>query len=266
VISGVNQNTIEIRGNKFAGVWFLNAIWLDQPTLGQSDLLYNRVLIEDNNIDVLTSTYRAILLYDAKYTRISRNWIGTSTAQGVGIELHNAGEVILEHNTPSIGFGGSSGATDLSVDAATTSVLAIENTFNSYLITDPAATPTTVVVNGITSRIRLSQAALVANTLGKPGATTGRVDQLGTADDATLASGVILDTAAGAGVNVRVVEQRGQRVSVKSDGAGTFSPAQRFTSSAVSAGRIKTVAAPGGIGIADGSAAASADALVPVIY
>lgn len=127
--------------------------------------------------------------------------------------------------------------------------------------------PIYITAGGLRARFRLSQAALVANTLGKIGATDGRVDQLGTADSPELAIGVILDAASGAGKGVRVLEAQGQTVSVKSDGAGALAPGDQLTSSGASAGRVKkAVALDIIVGMAYSTAAAAADALVDVFY
>lgn len=130
------------------------------------------------------------------------------------------------------------------------------------------ATQTFITQNGVRSRVRLSEAALLANTLGKPGATAGRVDQLGTADDARLALGVILDAASAAGKCVRVVEQSGQQVQLKSDGATTLTMADTLTSSGANAGRVKKTTTGGAstVGLSVGAATNVLDTLCDVVW
>ena len=93
--------------------------------------------------------------------------------------------------------------------------------------------------NGIVHRLRRAQAAIVASTLIKAGATDGRVDQLGTSDPTNLAIGVAVDAATAAGKYIRVVEALGQGVSIKSDGSTAIVPGDALTSSTISAGRVK---------------------------
>lgn len=130
-----------------------------------------------------------------------------------------------------------------------------------YGVTSDAGA-TYISAAGVRARLRLSQAAIVSNTLVKAGATDGRVDQLATTDAAQLTTGICLDTASGAGKYVRVAEDLGQSVQVKSDGAGTLAPGDFLTSSGASAGRVKK-AVSGNFGVVSNmsTVAASANAL-----
>lgn len=98
--------------------------------------------------------------------------------------------------------------------------------------------------DGVRARMRIAQNTVEANTLAKVGATDGFVDQLGAADNARLATGVILDAGAANDV-VRVVEEEGQEVVVLSDGALVLANGDILTSSGASAGRVTSTTTPG---------------------
>lgn len=146
MVSAVNQSTSEVIQNKFSSIYVHPSIVFAAPTHGVSTLLYNRVVISDNNIDCWVDP--GIRVYNTRYLEISRNWLGTYATQSVGIDLHNAGSVILQHNNPMIGFGGSAGPTDIAIDAATKTVWAVENSFRQIQLADPNATTTNVMQNG----------------------------------------------------------------------------------------------------------------------
>jgi hypothetical protein len=120
-----------------------------------------------------------------------------------------------------------------------------------------------VTTNGVRARVRRAQASIVSNTLAKWGATDGRIDQLGTGDDARLVAGVVLDTAA-TNDYVRIVEGFGQSVPIKTDGAGTLAPGDQLTASGASAGRVKKTTSAGAstVGQCQATIAATADLLV----
>lgn len=101
------------------------------------------------------------------------------------------------------------------------------------------ATAAFITANGLRARVRVSDSALVVNTLTKMGTTGGRVAQLTTSDSAILVAGVALEAASGAGKCVRVVEMQGQQVSVKSDGSATISPGDVVEVSSTQNGYIR---------------------------
>lgn len=153
------------------------------------------------------------------------------------------------------------------LEAVDVALSAISGSPCGIVLPDATTVSAFVVSAGIKSRVRRAQNTIVANTHIKPGATDGRVDQLGTGDDARLVTGVALD-AASADDFIRVVEQPGQQVTMKSDGAGILAPTDTLTSSGASAGRVKKTTTVGAstVGLSVSTAAASSDALVQVIF
>ena len=132
---------------------------------------------------------------------------------------------------------------------------------------DDNSTTAFITTGGVRTRVRRAQGTLVASTLGKPGATAGRIDQIGTGDDARLTSGIILD-AGGADDFVRVVEQAGQQVAIKSDGSSVLTMADTLTSSGATAGFVKKTTSGGAstVGLAVGAATNVTGTLVNMVW
>lgn len=124
-----------------------------------------------------------------------------------------------------------------------------------------------VTTKGLRTRVRKAQNTVVANTLGKPGATDGQIDQLGTGDDARLTLGVIYDDGV-ANDFVRSAEIDGQEVQIKSDGATTLAPTDVLTASGASAGRVKKTTTGGAstVGLNESTVANTLDALATAIF
>ena len=103
---------------------------------------------------------------------------------------------------------------------------------------------------------------------GLEGATTTWIYYREITDSAQLVTGISQDAASGAGDFIRVVEQLGQQVTIKSDGTGTLVPGDPLTSSGASAGRAKKATAGGApiISRSLSTVAASADAATTALY
>jgi hypothetical protein len=262
--TSLEPTTTEVSGTRFNGGALIHC---ELRTSDAVNHRFERVRFESNNNVVFnTAGARGYKIAACDHVEVSRVRVDGSTVTKPAIEITDGGAVRIFHTLCLPDSVTLNGSTQITADATTRSVEMIDSTA-TLIPADPVATPSYIVQNGLRARLRFSEAAIVASTLGKPGATAGRVDQLGVADDVTLTSGVVLDDAGGAGVLVRVVEEHGQRVAIKSDGAGVLSPATLLTRSAVSAGRVAGTA-PGSAhaAIADGSAAAVADALVETIF
>ncbi len=143
------------------------------------------------------------------------------------------------------------------------SVEIVDSNFTKY--TTPAA-PVAVFVteNGIRSRLRLADGAVLAHTLAKLSTSVaGRAAQFLKTDTAGLITGSFLDGGAD-GAAVRVVEEPGQVVPLKSDGVGVIAIGADIDPSTTQDGRV--VAGTGIIGRNAGPAvAATLDALVDVL-
>lgn len=206
---------------------------------------------------------RAKCVRDVRIKDLRVGGTGSGTLR-TAVQLIDCGDVVID------GFRANTTGEDckrIEVDDLTDSVTFIDSVYTLALAT-ATLPPCWDVTNGLRSRWRLSQAAIAANTLVKAGATDGRVDQLAVGDNARLAVGVALDAAAGAGELIRVVEEHGQVVEVKTDGAGALAPGAVLTSSGAAAGRVVATAAAGTntVGSAVSTVAATLDLLVKVVW
>jgi len=131
------------------------------------------------------------------------------------------------------------------IEVIDTPLASTTNTPCGILLSGPTGAPAFITTAGVTARVRASAGDLVANTLSKFGSTDGQIDQLGTADNARLAIGVVLDACTGVNQYVRNVEEDGQQVQIKTDGAGSLAPGDILTSSGASAGRVKKTTSAG---------------------
>lgn len=111
---------------------------------------------------------------------------------------------------------------------------------------------------------RVSDSAIVANTLVKGGTTAGRVAQYLTTDVPPQITGVALTVASGSGTTISIVEAQGVQAQIKSDGTTVIAPGDLVEPSPTSDGRIRK-GAINPIGTAMSSAAAVADTLVDVL-
>ena len=154
------------------------------------------------------------------------------------------------------------------IEVIDTPLASTTNTPCGILLSGPTGAPAFITTAGVTARVRASAGDLVANTLSKFGSTDGQIDQLGTADNARLSIGVVLDACTGANQYVRNMEQDGQQVHVKTDGATTLAPGDIFTASGASAGRIKKTTTGGDntVGNSLATVAATPDLLVNMIW
>lgn len=131
-------------------------------------------------------------------------------------------------------------------------------------LANATATAAFVTTRGLRARVRQLQGTSVANTLARRStATAGCVAQFATTDPTGAISGAFLDT----GVNndfVRVVEEAGQQVQLKSDGTATIGIGAGVDPSSTSDGRV--VEGVGLLGVNAGAAvAATPDALCEVL-
>jgi hypothetical protein len=226
---------------------------------------WDRVTIEDCNFNVTGETpVSEIDIRYVKHLEIRRiMWAWAGHANNNAINLVDVDSAIID-GCNSYATVASPGSRRVVTDSACQKLWF--NDSNLVLVPNEATVVQGEDAAGTQWRGRFSQAAIVANTLVKPGATAGRVDQLGTNDAVSLAQGVALDAASGAGQFIRVIEKQGQMVSIKSDGAGTVSPGEALGRSGTSGGRVAVVTSGNILGRAYSSAAASADALVNTMW
>ena len=112
------------------------------------------------------------------------------------------------------------------------------------VLADATSSVAIIETNGVPARVRRAQAAVAADTWGKPGASDGRVDQLGTSNDGRLVTGLILD----AGTTndfIRVVERFGEEVPILLDASGGVSPGDIVKASSSIAGASRVTTTPG---------------------
>lgn len=142
------------------------------------------------------------------------------------VDFTAGGSVVCSAQTGSrIGAGAFGGAVAATVqpvmDALSTNVSGYP--VSAWATGSPFITATFPQGLSPTARVkyRVSDGAIAANTFVKFSATTDyRVIQAAVTDTRDNISGVALDAAAGAGTMIRVVEERGQQVDVKTDGVG----------------------------------------------
>lgn len=112
---------------------------------------------------------------------------------------------------------------------------------------------------------RYSNEAIPRYSLVKPSASVaGRVEVFKVGDSATLATGVALTRAAGAGVRIRVLELEGVETYLLSDGTTTIAPQDRVEPSEVLDGYVRK-GNTAIVGVAVGAAAATVGALVAAL-
>lgn len=134
-------------------------------------------------------------------------------------------------------------------------------------LANATSTAAFVTTKGLRARVRQAVGTVVANTIAKISTTTGKFAQFTTGDAATpnIIAGAFLDAGA-ADDFVRVVEELGQQVQLKSDGAGALNPGDRLQPSTAQNGRVALLAAGADIGgVAGAAVAATLDLLVEVL-
>lgn len=204
------------------------------------------------------------------------NGTNATSGTGVGASVYELGDRV-KHFTlrnvvkaPSLG-----GEAHITVDAASVEhIEVIDSDLDAtsgapcgVKLFDATSCKAFVTTKGLRTRVRKAQNTVVANTLGKPGATDGQIDQLGTGDDARLTLGVIYDDGV-ANDFVRSAEIDGQEVQIKSDGATTLAPTDVLTASGASAGRVKKTTTGGAstVGLNESTVANTLDALATAIF
>lgn len=249
----------------FAGDVSVYGNWFDEGSYiavnANNPGLFRVLNVYDNfNLVNITSGGRFVYANTVPNVYIQGNSIDCRSTTEPSIEMASVTSTVIDSN---YGTSDTGGTFNLKADSSCTAVYVRETNFSSTQIAS-AATMTRFVNGGVESLLRVTNGAVVVNTLVKEDATNdNQVIQLGTSDVPALVVGVALDAAGGAATNIRVA-QVGQIVTVKSDGSATITKGQKVGVSGTSAGRVKQIASGNQVGIATTSAAASADALVSV--
>lgn len=212
---------------------------------------------------VLAAYWRTVIVRDGSF--------GTSGTARFIVDAYSVDKVVIANvdkgNNGDLSAKVRADSASTLVEIRDTPLASVTGAPSGVLLDNATSTKAFVTSSGVRARIRQAQGTVAANTLGKSGSSDGKVDQLGTGDDARLVTGVILD-AGSADDFVRVAELDGQEVQIKSDGAGALAPGDILTASGASAGRVKKTTTGGAstVGLSVATVSASANALVNTIF